>query len=198
MLLISVAAALEESALRKRKELDVDEELLLKIGRGDSDALARLVQTAGKAVYAYILSIIRNPEDADDIYQDTFLKIQTSAADYKPQGKPLAWIFTIARNFCMMRYRQDQKRAEMGYEELENMPALSRIEKKEDRMVLEAALGILTEEERQIVILHAVTGLKHREIARMLSMPLSTVLSKYRRSLTKLKAHLEGGGESWQ
>ena len=86
MLLISVAAALEESALRKRKELDVDEELLLKIGRGDSDALARLVQTAGKAVYAYILSIIRNPEDADDIYQDTFLKIQTTAADYKPQG----------------------------------------------------------------------------------------------------------------
>lgn len=174
----------------------MDEELLLRTGRGDSEALAELVRTTGKAVYAYILSIVRNPEDADDIYQDTFLKVRTAAAEYKPQGKPMAWIFTIARNYCMMHYRKEQKKAELGFEELENMPALSKIEKKEERMVLEAALGILTEEERQIVILHAVTGMKHREIARMLSMPLSTVLSKYRRSLTKLKAHLEGGGES--
>ena len=197
MIILGLVAALEAESFRRRKERqNIDEQLLLRTGKGDMAALAELVQVSGKTVYAYILSIVKNPEDADDIYQDTFLKVQSAAADYQPQGKPLAWIFTIARNYCMMKYRRDQKKAELGYEELENMPGLSRIENKEDRLVLSAALAMLSEEERQIVILHAVTGMKHREIAALLSLPLSTVLSKYKRSLEKLKKHLEGGNQS--
>ena len=61
----------------------------------------------------------------------------------------------------------------------------------EDRVVLEAALRLLTGEERRIVMLHAVAGLKHRETAELLELPLSTVLSKYRRALKKLKWGLE-------
>lgn len=193
MLLIGLAGTLEGEAHRRRKELNVDETLLPRIAQGDMDALTILVEAAGKAVYAYILSIVRNPEDADDIYQDTFLKVRDAAAGYQARGKPLAWIFTIARNFCMMKYRQDQRKADLGYEDLEDMPGLSKIEDKENRIVLDAALKALSQEERQIVILHAVTGLKHREIADMLSLPLSTVLSKYKRSLSKLKNYLEGG-----
>lgn len=62
----------------------------------------------------------------------------------------------------------------------------------EDRAVLEAALNILSDQERQIVVLHAAAGLKHREIAKLLELPLPTVLSKYRRALSKLKTKLEG------
>lgn len=58
---------------------------------------------------------------------------------------------------------------------------------------LDAALTALADDERQIVLLHAVTGWKHREIAGLLELPLSTVLSKYRRALLKLKTKLEGG-----
>ena len=55
------------------------------------------------------------------------------------------------------------------------------------------SLGLaLGEEERQIVLLHAVTGLKHREIAALLELPLSTVLSKYHRALKKLREQLKG------
>ena len=54
------------------------------------------------------------------------------------------------------------------------------------------ALAQLGAEERQIVLLHAVTGLKHREIAALLELPLSTVLSKYHRGLKKLKALMKG------
>lgn len=61
----------------------------------------------------------------------------------------------------------------------------------EDRLVLEAAFGVLSDTERQIVMLHAVSGIKHREIALILELPLSTVLSKYARALSKLKKHLE-------
>ena len=62
----------------------------------------------------------------------------------------------------------------------------------EDRALLEQALGTLEEQARRIVLLHAVTGLKHREIAQLLELPLATVLSKYHRALKKLKAQLEG------
>ena len=57
-------------------------------------------------------------------------------------------------------------------------------------MVLREAMRILSAEERQIVLLHAVSGLKHREIADDLGMPLATVLSKYRRALAKLRKRL--------
>ena len=63
-----------------------------------------------------------------------------------------------------------------------------------DRLVLESALRILGEEERQILLLHCVAGMKHREIAQDLGMPLSTVLSRYNRSLKKLRTHLTAQG----
>ena len=57
----------------------------------------------------------------------------------------------------------------------------------ENRIVTQALLAQLAQDEREIVVLHVVTGLKHREIAELLEMPLPTVLSKYRRSLKKLE-----------
>ena len=57
----------------------------------------------------------------------------------------------------------------------------------EDRLMLQAMLSALGDEERQIVTLHALTGLRHREIAALLGLPLPTVLSKYSRALKKLQ-----------
>ena len=57
----------------------------------------------------------------------------------------------------------------------------------ENKMILEYAFSILGEQERTIVILHMINGLKHREIAELTGLPLSTVLSKYNRSLKKMK-----------
>ncbi len=59
-------------------------------------------------------------------------------------------------------------------------------------------MRVLNEQERQILILHAVTGLKHREIAEMMGMPLATVLSKYARSLKKLKSTAGTAAIRWQ
>ena len=61
----------------------------------------------------------------------------------------------------------------------------------EDRNVLLACMEQLSDQERQIVILHAVSGFKHREIAALLELPLSTVLSKYNRALKRLRQHLQ-------
>lgn len=169
----------------------IDERLFGRIGSGDQAAFQELYERASGPVFSYALSLLRSPFDAEDAAQDTFLKIRSAAHLYQPQGKPLAWIFTITRNLCLMKFRQQ---AHISPTPLENLPEaadLSQIQDREDRMVLEAAFAVLTQEERQIVILHAVSGLKHREISQALGCPLSTVLSKYHRGLKKLRCRLE-------
>ena len=152
-----------------------------------------LYQNTDRTVYSFILSIMKNPQDAEEVMQETYMKIWTSASSYQSQGKPLAWIFTIARNLCYMKFRDQKHRADMGLEELtgeETGELCLPLENLADAMALRAALELLKEDERQIVLLHASAGLKHREIVASLGMPLATVLSKYNRSIKKLKQNL--------
>ena len=170
-----------------------DEELLKRVGAGDTDAFRQLYHNTDRTVYSFILSILKNPQDAEEVMQETYLKIWTSAASYHSQGKPLAWIFTIARNLCYMRFRDLKWQADLGLDELngeETGELCLPLENLADAMVLRSALEILKEDERQIVLLHASAGLKHREIAADLQMPLATVLSKYNRAIKKLKQYL--------
>ena len=152
-----------------------------------------LYQNTDRTVYSFILSIMKNPQDAEEVMQETYMKIWTSASSYQSRGKPLAWIFTIARNLCYMKFRDQKHRADIGLEELtgeETGELCLPLENLADAMALRAALELLKEDERQIVLLHASAGLKHREIAASLGMPLATVLSKYNRSIKKLKQNL--------
>ena len=173
-------------------EVTVDDSLLLGTAQGSKEAFSELYHRCAQAVYAYGLSILRDPTQAEDVMQDTFLRIRSAAHLYEPQGKAMAWILTITRNLCLMQLRQNTHLSPFPLEEAVQDVSLSQIPDLEDRLVLQAALKILSEEEAQIIILHAVTGWKHREIARMLRLPLSTVLSKYHRGLKKLKEELEG------
>ncbi len=106
MFLMGIFTTLEEAVAYDKLS---DEKLLLRVAQGDKEAFQRLYQNTDKTIYGFILSILRNPQDAEEIMQETYLKIWTSAAGYKSQGKPLAWMFTIARNLCYMKFR-DQKR----------------------------------------------------------------------------------------
>ena len=179
----------EEENQRRRRELD---RLLLQVGRGDRDAFARLyVQTRG-AVYALALSLLHDAHEAQDVAQDAFIKVWESAPSYRPQGSPMAWMLTIARNLARSRLRRGGRQVGLEDEEWNAIPADLPAVSPEDRQVLQEALARLGEEERRIVLLHAVTGLKHREIAQLLELPLSTVLSKYHRGLKKLKALMKG------
>lgn len=174
-----------------------DEVLLNKVGTGDQEAFRQLYQNTDRSIYGFILSIVKNPQDAEEIMQETYIKVWTSAAGYKSQGKPLAWMFTIARNLCYMRFRDQKHESDIGLSDLSEMETgefCPQIENAADKVVLHAALHILKEEERQIVLLHTAAGLKHREIAADLGMPLATVLSKYNRAMKKLKNHLREEG----
>lgn len=168
------------------------EPLLLRLAQGDQEALAELYRRARTPVYGLALSYLKHTHDAEDVTQDTFVRVWEHAPRYQPQGTPLAWILAVTRNLARMKLRERGKTQDMEPEEWGRLAADSPLVTAEDRQVLQAALERLSEQERQVVMLHAVTGWKHREIAQLLELPLSTVLSKYRRALSKLKQKLEG------
>ena len=168
------------------------EDCIARIAGGDKDALADLYSRTRPAVYGFALSIVKNAHDAEDILHDACLQVWNAAGGYRRQGKPMAWLLTVARNLALMRLRERGKTQELTDEEWSALPARAPDVTTEDRHVLRAALSVLSEQERQVVMLHAVTGLKHREIAQLLELPLATVLSKYRRALKKLNLLLEG------
>ena len=174
-----------------------NEELLRRVSLGDREAFLLLYQNTDRTVYSFILSIMKNPQDAEEVMQETYMKIWTSASSYQSQGKPLAWVFTIARNLCYMRFREQKMKADVALEDLaekEEGEYCAPLEQAADRKVLLDALGRISREERQIVLLHAAAGMKHREVAEALQMPLATVLSKYNRSMKKLQELLRCSG----
>ena len=175
-----------EQTIRNANQNEL-EQLLALIAEEDKIAFERFYRLTDKMIYGFILSILRNPYDAEDAMQDTYLRIRASAHLYQAKGKPMAWVFTIARNLCLMKIRKNKQHEESSYDLLEYEIAADSKGSVEDRMVLNQVLQTLNETERQIVILHAANGLKHREIALILDMPLPTVLSKYARSIAKLK-----------
>lgn len=170
------------------------EELILRVAAGEQQALEELYRRTRGAVYAVALSLLRNAHDAQDVAQDAFVRVWEGAAQYRPQGSPMAWLLTVARNLARMKLRQGARQAELSDEEWEAIPVDSPAVTPEDRELLQGALASLEDQERQVVLLHAVTGLKHREIAQLMEMPLATVLSKYHRALKKLKTKMKGDG----
>lgn len=189
-MLMLIGLTMEDECRLSSRELDA---LLADTAAGSQAALAGVYRCARGAVYAMALSYLKNAQDAQDVTQDTFVRIWEYAAGYRPQGSPMAWMLAIARNLCLMKLRREARQTSLTDEEWNAIPADSAGASPEDRQVLQDALAGLADEERRIVLLHAAAGLKHREIARLLELPLPTVLSKYRRALKKMKAQLEGG-----
>ena len=179
-----------------------DEKLIARIAGGDRAAFAKVYEATKSSVYGFALSILRNRMDAEDVMHDTYLKLYQSAGTYRPQGRPMAFVLTIAKNLAYNKLRLkawsqgapgdgDLTRRASGGPGAAGEETFGRIE---DRMILDTALEILDEAERQIVTLHAVSGFRFREIAELLNLNPSTVQSKYRRSLEKMKNELERKG----
>ena len=173
-------------------ELD---ELLRRMGSGDRQALAELYGRTRGAVYAAALGILQNADEAQDAAQDAFVRAWEAAGRYRSQGSPMAWLLTITRNTALDRMRRAGRQTTLSDGEWDAIPAKTDVS-PEDRAVLQTALARLSAEERQIVLLHAVSGLKHREISELTHMPLATVLSKYHRALKKLRVLLKGDDAS--
>ena len=171
-------------------ERQTNEKLIFQMAQGSSDALAAFYEQTKSAVYAFALSILGDAHAAEDVMQETYLRAFAAAARYVPQGKPMAWLLTITKNLALMQLREGKRTAELP----DTLPSPAFEPTALTNLSLCAALAALSREEGEIVTLHAVAGLKHREIAAMLSLPLPTVLSKYHRALSKLRKLLKEEG----
>lgn len=158
-----------------------------RIAAGEPEAMAQLYEQTRSAVYGFALSVLKDPHDAEDVLHDAYLHIWNAAGSYRARGRPMSWMLTIVRNLALDHLRRQKRTETLSWEDwqerFEDRPAVT----TEDRLLLASLLSALSDEERQIVTLHALTGLKHREIAALLELPLPTVLSKYSRALKKLQ-----------
>ncbi|MGN1099715.1 MAG: RNA polymerase sigma factor [Christensenellales bacterium] len=171
-----------------RDRNDKIENLLSCIAEGDSKSMGLLYDIIGTDVFAYALSKTGNKQDADDVMQDTFVQVYKYAKQYKPQGKPMAWIIRIELNLIRRQYRLNSRTT--GFDEdIETASSEKPVDENvTDNVFLREIMKRLNEEEREVVSLHVISGLKHREIAKLLQKPLSAVLSKYNRAIKKLQA----------
>ncbi len=171
---------------QEQKNLLTDH-LIQQVADGDQDAFVQLYHASKDPVYCLILSIVKNSATAEDLMQETYLSVRKSACNYVPQGKPMAWIFTIAKNLAYMEMRRLQRQEPADLSEHEEAEGEDGISRAVDHMILRNALKLLEEKDRQIVLLHVVTGLKFVEIASIAELPLGTVLSRYHRAIRKLQ-----------
>ena len=189
-MVMDLAALRAEEERKSGMDIYLDE-CIAKIANKSADALSDLYGTTSTAVFGYALSILKNRQDAEDVLHDCFVQIYQSAAQYRSSGKPMAWILTITRNLCMQKFRRDSKVIDLPSDDwefyLESKEGMS----VEEKLLVKKCMSSLPTEDLQIIILHAVAGYKMKEIAEMLGIPLSTVLSKHSRSIKKLKQSLE-------
>ena len=172
-----------------RREL---ERLLSGIAAGRPEDMSELYSRTRTAVYSLALSYLGNAHDAQDITQDTFVQVWERAGQYRPNGSPMGWLLTVCRNLALMRIRRADRHADLDDSGWGAIPAEEKGLSVEERALLQDALALLDKNERRVVMLHAAAGMKHREIAVLLEMPLATVLSKYHRAIKKLRAFMKG------
>ncbi len=161
------------------------EALLAKMAGGDQSAIGGLYELIRADVYAFALSKLGHREDAEDITQDTFVRVWQYAPSYSPMGKPMAWILTMEHNLIRQHANRAGRTVAMeDYDDVDDTDFADDVIKSE---FLRELMRTLSPDEREIVTLHVLSGLRHREIAKMLDLPLSTVLSRYNRSVKKLQ-----------
>lgn len=167
------------------------EQCLFRIREQDPEALEEFYYRTSTSVYGFALSILKNAQDAEDVMHDLYLLVWSGTGTYRAAGKPMAWVLTITRNLCLQKLREYRKRSDIPQEDWETYIGGNSKMSPEDKLILAECLKHLSDEERQVVVLYAVSGFKHREIAKLLEMPLSTVLSKYNRAMKKLRKFME-------
>lgn len=162
-------------------------------GRRQS-ALLLLYSRYGSAVYSLALHILHDANSAEEVTQDTFLKVWNQADRWDPdKGKLSSWLLTVARHTAIDRYRRLQRRpaATTPLEEVESLLGqASHVDSQQwaDGQLLARLLGQLPPEQAQLVHLAFYQGMSHSELAESLGLPLGTVKTRLRLGLQKLKS----------
>ncbi len=167
--------------------------------RFERDALQYMNQ-----LYAAAMRYTRNPEDAQDLVQDTYAKAYTSFHQFEPGTNLKAWLYRVLTTTFINNYRKDQRRPQTSDSELEDWQLAEASSHTSDQgkstedVVLENlpdsdiknALAQIPEEFRMVVYLADVEGFSYKEIAEIVGVPAGTVMSRLHRGRKQLREKL--------
>lgn len=176
----------------------VEIDLLARIGAGDRDALRELYALHGPALFSLARHMTGSAADAEEVVQDTFVKIWRHAADYDARlSRPFTWAVTILRRTCIDRLRQQRRTPAVAPLPLLDdasaalaTPEQTRAaaEARESAQRIRAALAQIPPPQRDALELALFSPLTHAEIAAHLAQPVGSVKSWIRRGLLHLRA----------
>jgi RNA polymerase sigma-70 factor (ECF subfamily) len=186
---------------------DSDEALMVAYRGGDVRAFEVLLSRHRKPVYNFILRFVLDGAQAEDLLQETFLRVIKGTESYERQAKFTTWLYTIARNLCVDASRRAKhRRAQSLDAPLDDdegsatlMDRTAAQQAQVDRQVIGKELGEriqlavdgLAEEQREVFVLREVLDLPFKEIAEIVGCPENTVKSRMRYALEKLREALD-------
>ncbi|MCA1669287.1 MAG: sigma-70 family RNA polymerase sigma factor [Thermomicrobia bacterium] len=184
-------------------EASSDERLIFRIRSRDENALATLYTRYVDVIYSLALRIVRNPEVAEEIAQETFMRVWRGAYDFhgNPSGAR-AWLFCIGRNLALDQLRRQAARPRtiaLMPDSADDRAPLDRLADERCDVAMQAtdyclreqlrrALLTLPPEQRHVLECAYFGGLTHREIAEAMDEPLGTIKTRVRLGLQKLAA----------
>ncbi len=161
--------------------------LVKKLQSGDMTVFDDLYYQTKDIVFYSILGILKDYSLSEDIMQDTYLKALSKVHSYKPTHSFKAWIVTIAKNLAINEFNRRKRETSIDIQSNEIIFGQTE-SRSENQIFVEQMFKILNDTEREIVLLHVIGDLKHREIAKLLNKPIGTVTWSYKNSLEKLKS----------
>lgn len=173
--------------------MERDENAIRSFQAGDRDALTLLVQEHESAAQGHAMAILRNREDALDAVQEAFVDVYR-ALDRFDAARPFRpWFYTILRNRCYKLLAKRQKNSATSLDDMSD--AILEVHDAETNTV-EAALAALTAQDREILTLKHLDGLKYKELAVRLEIPIGTVMSRLYDARRRLREKLERSDET--
>ena len=177
-----------------------DEQLVSAYAAGDNNAFDQLLKRHKARLFNFILSMVKDSDVADDIFQETFVKaiVTIRQGRYNDQGKFIAWIYRIARNLIIDSYRQDKVENQLSTDDENGVNLLNRSEFSEgtveDTLIgmqieedLRALVTELPESQRQVVDMRFYQNLSFKEIAALTGVSINTALGRMRYAILNLR-----------
>lgn len=185
-----------------------DEELMQRLRQGQTEVFGTLVRRYERELYGYLRRYLGDESLAEDVFQNTFLQVHLKCKQYE-LGRPVRpWLYTIATHQAIDAMRRNQRHQTLRLEEPnavqndgERVELLQLVECREGspmdtvaaserREQIRATVDALPDLLRQVLVLAYYQGMKYREIAEILDIPVGTVKSRLHAALSKLQ-------ESW-
>lgn len=165
------------------KELN---KLVSNLQNGDMNVFDIIYHETKSVVYYTILSILKDKSLSEDIMQDTYLKTLEKIHSFKPRYGFKSWIVTIARNLAINEY--NKRKRELSFDPSVDDYIFGQEESSSEKeLIVKEILNYLDETEREVVVMHVLGDMKHREIADILKKPIGTITWIYNKAINKAK-----------